>query len=241
MANNCLVTKLKSVVENDNLNKLGHIVLDLKSETNNYFQISTSSPIEITLLEGTIDRVGSNCTKIDSTHAIINPSDAYPGIYTVEPSQNITIDFSDYYNLNILGPITSSKNINGLKYCGINQIRVISDSEHIFDVSTLKDIYLTVISLENADYINGDLSFLVNLNLRIFKITAKYSDSQSLKFSPEYVSNMTSLENLTFDENKLSSFGEKSIAEYYGKLTNLTTLRLQGTFSKGTVEDFVAA
>lgn len=245
----CLVTKLKDVVNNDNLKKFGHIVLNCKSEGNKYFLISlkpNAEPIAITMLEGSIDRVQGG-TIIDPTHAIIDGNHGFPGIFTTEASQNIKIDFEDYYSLAGLGKIVSDDNVKDLKYTDVKTIMIYPEAESKFNVSVLKDLVnVNILELtllyEQGNRLIGDLSFLTNFSaltsLTLFGVSVDYTD---LIFSPSYISNLVNLTEVKLDANKLYSFASDTIANFYGNLINLQKLRLQGTLSKGTVEDFVAA
>lgn len=245
---NCLVTKLKGVVDNDNLKKFGHLVLSCQSESNKYFEIAlkpNAEPIDITMLEGSIDTVQGGI-KIDSTHATIDGNHGFPGIVLTEASQDIKIDFGNYYSLAGLGKIISSDNVENLKYTNVKDIDIVPEAEDKFDVSVLKGLVSTVTlslnTVNTGDKLIGNLSFLASFSaltsLKLVAVPVGYTD---LEFSPSYISNLVNLTTVQFDENKLYSLADDTIANFYGNLINLQTLRLQGTLSKGTVEDFVAA
>lgn len=77
MANNCLQTKLKGVVNNDNLPVLGYTKMKILLGANNHILVSKSS--EIILLDGIFTSTGTNkAIASDSTATYFNTSTVTP-------------------------------------------------------------------------------------------------------------------------------------------------------------------
>jgi hypothetical protein len=248
MSTNCLVTKIKGSVSNPNLKKLGHVVLDLQSASNNYCRFLNSNAdrdIELTLLSGKIDRVQGDATLIDSTHAIIHyGTNQYTGFFTQTASEQFKVDISNYYDLKESMPTVNTSNDlpELLQYSKIIAISI--EATDIFDVSSISNaVLLNIINFGNSGYNNrlyGDFSFLQNFtSLTSFNLNSTKIGAPINNFTPALFSNLTSLKTLILNDNKVSSF-VGNITEF-GSLVNLTTLRLQGCNIEGTVEDFVAA
>jgi hypothetical protein len=120
MANDCLVTKLKSAVDNSNLEKLGVVKLSIKKQTNAIEMWSNGGSCIVSVLNntGTITAVsGVGSQLIDSTHAkIANGGIAQGGNITFTGNESIQIEISDKYKLGTLYRVINIENPDSLQY-----------------------------------------------------------------------------------------------------------------------------
>lgn len=242
MNNNCFVTRLNSVVDNTNLRKLGHLVIDLISGSNKFISFGNKSQgdILLTMLDGTIDHVTSGVTIVDSTHCII-PAGAtvLNGIFTSSASQSVKVDLGNYYGLSGDQRFISQRGIDQIQYTEKESFSAFNPSEEM-DLSLLADCRkLTTIYLRDANVkLTGDLSFVENLELTSFDFLNGNANSP-LILSLAYLSNITTLQEILLENTKIPTLVGDITA--FGSLINLTTLRIAGTNIGGTVESFVAA
>lgn len=242
MNNNCFVTRLNSVVDNTNLRKLGHLVIDLISGSNKFISFGNKSQgdILLTMLDGTIDHVTSGVTLVDSTHCII-PAGAtiLNGIFTSSASQSVKVDLGNYYGLSGDQRFISQRGIDQIQYTEKESFSAFNPSEEM-DLSLLADCRkLTTIYLRDANVkLTGDLSFVENLELTSFDFLNGNANSP-LILSLAYLSNITTLQEILLENTKIPTLVGDITA--FGSLINLTTLRIAGTNIGGTLESFVAA
>lgn len=242
MNNNCFVTRLNSVVDNPNLRKLGHLVIDLVSGSNKFIPFGNNSQTDIllTMLDGTISSVTSGVTLVDSTHCII-PAGATDlnGIFTPSASQSVKVDLGNYYGLSGDQRFISQRGIDQIQYTEKKSFSAFNPSEEM-DLSLLADCSkLTTIYLRDANVkLTGDLSFVENLELTSFDFLNGGANSP-LILRPAYLSNITTLQEILLENTKVPTLVGDITA--FGGLVNLTTLRIAGTVIGGTVESFVAA
>lgn len=242
MNNNCFVTRLNSVVDNSNLRKLGHLVIDLVSGSNNFtnFVNKSGEDILLTMLDGTIDRVTSGITLVDSTHCIIQAgATSGNGIFTPSASQSVKVDLENYYGLDGDQRFISQSGLDQIQYTEKISFSAYNPAEEM-DLSLLADCSkLTTIYLRDTNVkLTGDLSFLEELELTSIDFLNGNANSP-LVIRPAYLSNITTLETILLENTKIPTlFGDITA---FGSLVNLTTLRIAGTNIGGTVESFVAA
>ena len=239
----CLVTKLKGVVDNPNLPTLGVITLDLVSETNAYLAMSnadTEKPIEVELLQGSIVSANPDAVMLDSTHFKINSgASLYTGVMTQENNMLVKARISNYYGLSKLMYLASSNDIDKILYTHITSLQI--KPKLNFDVSKLVNLTntrdLNIVASNN--YLVGDFSGLKNLvQLTSFRLTDVSTDSE-FKFNSAWLSNLVNLTDCKVE--RCSAPGFTMRLSDFGRLVNLTILRLQDTNTAGTVEEFVAA
>ena len=178
MANNCLVTKLKSVVDNDNLEKLGCIRVSINPASGNnliFFGISEGKEIKVTILDdNTITSVNSGNEKISDKVAIIRYSagNPYPGFYTANNTTTL-IEIEGKYNLTTLDSVNELP-IDSLfslpDFIGLSG-NVKGDIEEFSKISTLSRLTLTY---NGQNYMNlyGDVikAFGGNANIVSLKM-----------------------------------------------------------------------
>ena len=243
MEKNCLVTKLKAVVDNPNLVKLGHIILDCRSESNKYVAIvagADANPLYVTLLSGVIESVTSGVTLVDSTHCIVQPGAGATGFRTHEAGQEIKLDIKDYYGLTQIPLIVGPNGLTQLKYTSVASIDLRNPTKEldIEDLSSLTQCTSMEIRDSNQKII-GDLGFIRNFPLTNF-VYLNIPVTTLVKLRATDFASITTLQTLILENNKISTLSD-NIAQAFGTLTNLTTLRLAGTAIYGSVEAFVAA
>lgn len=242
MNNNCFVTRLNSVVDNPNLRKLGHLVIDLVSGSNKFISFGNNSQTDIllTMLDGTIGSVTSGVTLVDSTHCII-PAGAtvLNGIFTPSASQSVKVDLENYYGLDGDQRFISQRGLDQIQYTEKLFFSAYNPAEEM-DLSLLADCSkLTTIYLRDANVkLTGDLSFIENLELTSFDFLNGNTNSP-LILRLAYLSNITTLQEILLENTKIPTLVGDITA--FGSLVNLTTLRIAGTNIGGTVESFVAA
>lgn len=242
MGNKCFVTRLNGVVSNQNLRKLGHLVIDLVSGSNKFISFGNKSQgdILLTMLDGTIDHVTSGVTIVDSTHCII-PAGAtvLNGIFTSSASQSVKVDLGNYYGLSGDQRFISQRGIDQIQYTQKESFSAFNPAEEM-DLSLLADCRkLTTIYLRDANVkLTGDLSFIENLELTSFDFLNGNANSP-LILRLAYLSNITTLQEILLENTKIPTLvGDITT---FGSLVNLTTLRIAETNIAGTVESFVAA
>lgn len=243
MEKNCLVTKLKAVVDNPNLVKLGHIILDCRSESNRFVSIASAAdtePLYVTLLSGVIESVTSGVTLVDSTHCIVQPNAGSTGFKTNDAGQEVKIDIKNYYGLTQIPLIVGPNGLTQLGYTFVKSIDFRNPTKEL-DIELLSS-FVQCESMEIRDTnqkIIGDLGFIRNFPLTNF-VYLNIPVTTPVKLRATDFASITTLQTLILDNNKISTLSD-NIAQAFGTLTNLTTLRLTGTAIYGTVEAFVAA
>lgn len=128
MSNNCLVTKLKGVVDNDSLNKLGEVRMMVKLNNSsipraNTFFSNNTTPFEITLLDDavTFTSASGDAQIIDSKHGIATGRYIGTGntltVSGAEPDSWINISVKSKYNFGVLGMYVKDIQLSDVKYC----------------------------------------------------------------------------------------------------------------------------
>jgi hypothetical protein len=221
MANDCLVTKLKGVVDNDNLSKLGVLQYEVYVDNGKAFGIKCANAGEsvITLKNATVASVVRG-TVIDSTHVSIGV-EGQSGNTFVTINENISsviVEVSNKYNITYLGD-TGIKAIKG----GLAETDYLSE--------------LAKLCLNNYGS-DSNLSAFAN---------AKYTDSLKLLYIDNSGGKMSGdISSLSIFKN-LQNFRCTNNTAINGNilsfdtLTDLAALNIDGTRISGTVEEFVAA
>ena len=233
---NCLITQLKGVVQNDNLTKLGTIKLHVtpKTITNELQQRLT-----VRAINGTIDVIlpgpyyfGDTVADISTnTDTQYSSSGSAPTKYFKNAEYSIVID--PKYNLrwlkiaNVANSIISV-DIADLKYCTSLEELQLDGSDSRGDIAALSSITnLNELSIGDTQ-ITGDISSLSGLNLEVLLI-----NTQGISGNISALANMTNLTTLS-----LGQYITGDIASL-GKCTKLETAYLGNTTIGGTVESFV--
>ena len=228
MSTNCLVTKLKSTVDNSNLEILGAVDLVVLPQSSNGFvsmQTATDTTADVEVFDNTIESVTSGNVKKDDTHCQVGS--ASMGGFKLYAKKATRVRVFNKYVLKKLGAGTNSVNdvIGGysrLKNCNINDIYITLSED--LDVSAFTGLNLD--SLTSFMLAGEDTSYTVQL-------------TGDIKPFIDGAVNMTS-----FGLTNLNTTGMKkyNIADLFGNKTKITTLRItSNAFLTGTVEAFVAA
>lgn len=173
MANDCLVTKLKGVVDNDNLYKIGEVRMMVKLSSSsaiprtNSFLPTDSTPFEVTLLDDgvTFASATGDCQIIDSKHGIITGRYISDGndlvVSGAEPNSWIRVSVKSKYNFDKLGIYTKDVYLSDMQYS--TNLTLIRSESTCQKYGTFKD--LSRMSLLNNLYIwDNDGNFTGNMS-----------------------------------------------------------------------------
>lgn len=176
MSNNCLVTKLKGVVDNDSLNKLGELrmMVKLSSDSsipraNTFFSIDTT-PFEVTLLDDgvTFTSATGDAQIIDSKHGIA--TGRYIGTgngLTVSGAAGgswINISVKSKYKFGSIGFDVKDIQLSDVKYCTC--VKQFNSNGNCPKYGTLKDLSrMTLLELlqvwtDDSNTFTGNMSDL---------------------------------------------------------------------------------
>lgn len=170
MANNCLVTKLKAVVNNSNLKKLG--VLDIYGTGNADIALRCSSPITVKCISGSMYLDQARTQPI--TEKVIPVSASSSTVYIVNGTH---IEVSSKYNITFVyaTPATDKMSTEYFKYStGITRLTVpqikgkLSDLSGLTSCTTLELVGTSVpynVELEGAASDIAGLTALIKINL----------------------------------------------------------------------------
>jgi hypothetical protein len=196
MANNCLVTKLKGVVDNDNLQKLGELMMKV---INNPSAVDGDTDITINVLSPCELYVSDGGAFADSpANVISNPQTRT----TIQPSMNGTHLYFKNANYNVY--ISNKYNITQLSISGV------PSRSSIFNFS-LTDVKYSIsmfdLTVSNSN-VNGDLSDILTLtNLSAFGPSGLITgDIIAYKNWP----NLTSISLTSAMEGDISVFNNRS-------------------------------
>lgn len=239
MASNCLVTKLKGVVDNSSLKKLGHAVYELKNPSTETFYILEASKVGVIAeIRGAKFNSGHYGTQvIDDTHISVGANNIGIQRATFKikdiASANVEIEVYDKYSITQIG--YSIINLKDFDYSNLN---FIPSSALIGDTSTLaKFVDLSVLQSSGGN-LTGNISNLSGLTdlIRLSIVAANITGN---------ISSLSGLINLT--ELDLGNCPEVhgDIAAL-GTLTSLNKLKLWHGSTiinqySGSLESFVAA
>ena len=215
---NCLVTKLKSVVENDNLKKLGELVIGRKynsSETANtaYFGVNRSfiadgQKVTLTIVGDGYFSTSFGGTSIGKVVEVTKNAEGQSAILSLYTSNgNYTILVNNKYEFNVS------------QFSGSYQIN-------------MADIYYTKITSIVGEGYYGNVS---ELPLRIMQLSIYNSQYGKVNYTDADIARLV---NLTAFDVVSERFPRISTATI-GKLTSLTGSN-QISSIQGSIEDFVA-
>lgn len=221
MANNCLQTTLKSVVQNDNLIKIGEMFLTVKSIDS---PTATQSGVRFITGAGAVTLTAPGLYLATSFEGLTSepkstitiPANTMQSIYFA--NGNYKVILSNKYALVTLESL--SADYAGIVSWGINE--VIYNNTKNFDMTCNKGCYGDISNI-NANSSFGFRQFRAN-NSPITGDIAGFSNS----------TNCTSIELTNCEEIKGNI---KSL----GSLININSLLLRFTGVTGTIEEFVAA
>lgn len=197
MANDCLVTKLKGVVDNDNLNKLGEVRMMVKLDgssciprTNSFFT-GDKTPFEITLLDDavTFTSASGDAQIIDSKHGIATGrylgSSGNALTTSADADSWINIAIKSKYDVGVLGSYVKDVQVSEFRYS--YNIKAVRSTPFCPKYGTLKDLS-KITSLEEIETwglregyaLHGAMSDLgVLTNLTIMTIGKAFSYYQN--------------------------------------------------------------
>lgn len=199
MANNCLLTKLKGTVQNENLLKLGELKLRVNSETNFRCIIGNGSSVDFLDASGNVVQHYEGSwfdSTVDASVKIINIANKYTLNYLTIMAKPEGFSFKDieYSRLNGLYVSgawdVSMEQLNRLEL--LSEITITNNNLLTGDIGDLKNhpnaANITTVNFSNSnDYIAGDLDnflampLLKNINLRwCTGITGKRSTINTL-------------------------------------------------------------
>lgn len=218
---NCVVTKLIGVVDNDNLSKVGVLQYEVYVDNGKAFKIQCTNAGEsvITLKNATVASAVRG-TVIDSTHVSIGAV-GQSGITYITINENITsviVEVSNKYNITYLG----EPGIKAIKN-GLAEIDYLSELSELQLKNYGSDSNLSAFA--NAKYTNS--------------LTRLMIDNSKEKMSGD-ISYLSIFENLQYFRCTINAAISGSILSF-GALTDLAQLNIDGTSISGTVEEFVAA
>lgn len=214
---NCLVTKYKAVVDNDNLTKLGVIKLTATTDTNNYIRVNFNGEhiVKILNTNESVEFAWGGAKKIDGhTVKVIGGSEAAPG-FSMTSACDVVMEIEGKYDIETFS-IQYVSSIKG----GIDSL-----------YSTLE-----VLQLEGNTMSFNTSSFKKFTNLTEINLGTNFSS---------FTGNLGDLADLTLLEELRAGKATNYISgdiSVLGKLTALTTFYMSGNNNiTGTLESFVAA
>lgn len=189
---NCLVTKLKSTVDNDSLKKLGIIKFDAEIRTSDgrivgnltatpldgkQIHFTRISPTSLTFANPTNGGIVE-----DSTHGILVSAESTLGVIGLQSEKFMTVEIGKKYDLKTLRLVRSSNiNLSELKYCtgltqlNVSNVTVPNENKNTFgDIRSLSNLVkLQELDLSYLTRISGDiesLGKLINLTTLNFAV-----------------------------------------------------------------------
>lgn len=221
---NCLVTKLKGVVDNTNLKKLGVFTVEVTGATS--AELFTMRPYQGSTI--TFKDLTNTFSDGTTEKTITRDSDG-----VLLAAGNHKIEVSPKYNIDTLA-LNNAKYAFDVEdlYAGNNYtIFNFENSNAVGNIVKILTAYTTRIQLNNTD---------VELNLNSVRICTQLQVvTGSRKTAGDIIvfSNLTSLTTVALQNNTHITGNIKS----FGACTNLTRLNVGGSsLIEGTVEDFVA-
>ena len=193
MSNNCLVTKLKGVVDNDRLNKLGELRMMVKlssfsiPRTNAFFS-SDTTPFEVTLLDDgvTFTSATGDAKIIDSKHGIATGRYISTGnsLIVSGAAENswINISAKSKYEFGALGFDVKDIQLSDVKYCTSVKKFVVNSScpkyGTLKDLSGMTLLELLTVWTYSSNTFTGNMSDLgVFTNLTTMTVASVTSSS----------------------------------------------------------------
>lgn len=231
MANDCLVTKLKGVVNNNNLTKLDE--LEIEFITSGFFSVTCfqDNPI-VVRANAQVLSFSENGPFVDELVASeeheYSPGSGYVIIYISNPSK-VFVD-QKYRNL-LLAIDSNTKAKLNVSYCSRLNRFIISQP-----IGNIGELPITLNTVEVGNYSSNCAGFAladsVYNNLNNFSSFTAFD--MSVEEIVEKFINVTSLQIYASDDGK---YGVKGSFNLLGKLKYITVL--YGTLTEGTIEGFV--
>lgn len=194
---NCLVTKLKSVVDNDSLRKLGKIEFDAEIRTSDgrivgnltatpldgkQIHFTRISPTSLTFANPTHGGIVE-----DPTHGILVSAESTLGIAGLQSEKSMTVEIEEKYDLKTLRLFRSSNiNLSELEYCtgltnlNVSNVLIPKKNRNIFgDIGSLSNLVnLQELNLSYLTRISGDIKSLGKLtNLTTLNFATEETES----------------------------------------------------------------
>ena len=196
---NCLVTKLKSTVDNDSLRKLGIIKFDaeIRQSDGRIVGNLTATPLDGKQIHFTrISPTGLTFASPtnggiveDPTHATLVSAESTLGVSGLQSEKSMTVEIREKYDLKTLRLVRSSNiNLSELEYCtgltrlNVSNVTVPNENRNTFgDISSLSNL----VNLQELDFnyltrISGDiksLGKLINLTTLNFAVDKSVAES----------------------------------------------------------------
>lgn len=237
MANNCLVTKLKGVVNNDNLDLYDTIALTAAGDNSTWcftLQGTSDVPVEISWTGGNLYTTGDRTTPRVSP--IITTSGGVVSCY-INEGTTLDVKIKGIYNLRGLGFAAGIRNVKGVSHISYAPI-----SEFIYDtLCIIKGLDLNGVNSINLRLLDDTADF--TLNVSTYTSTAPNLIIQYIRAN-NFTGVSGSIEGIT---NRCPNATRVQLpyTKVTGNITNIgsydkiTHLILSGTACTGTVESFV--
>lgn len=216
MSTNCLVTKLKESVQNDNLNKLGEITF-IASNRSQYFGINAEQ----------VDTVALSYTG-GSGEAYAPTGSGNMYLTYNSDLDHITIKAQPKYPITRISSVLPAGGLKELAYCRITTIEI--------TLGRYNDYIINNISL-NFDDLDKWPDKTILKNIIYVQIDGAYAKRNYTKGSLATISKFTNIEKLMLDCTAITG----NISQL-GTLTSLTDLQINySEYITGTIEEFVTA
>ena len=218
---NCLVTKLKGVVENGSLIKIGHMVFNVKERSTSSASIRFTSvnSMQITALDG-----GYFSTTEEGEHLTSMTISAYTDTFLYFANANFRVDISNKYDLLVFECNATNAfevNLSDMAYCNRLQVLGLTYCNVNGDIEDIKNLSSLVQLKAAYSNIKGDIANLVGLtNLTLINLIGNssiFGDINSL-------ASINSLQTVYLEDTKVS--GELSSIL---NITGLTEINVAGT------------
>ena len=237
----CLITKLKGIVNDDSLLKVGELMIQVKplqdgNKALGLFYIS-SVDSQVRIIG---DGYFTDKTLSENKGTILN-FNAYDNNYVYVNKGNLNIAISNKYNFTNFGlygegdaskQVDSTKlvfNFNDLAYTDGLAVLNLQNAPIIGDISSIKNTTSLTILASTGGELTGNISALVNLR----SVTMlDLSNNISIRGDISVLSNMSDLQTLYL--NKCSVYGDIAVLN---NLTKLTTISIINTKITGTISD----
>ena len=230
MANDCLVTKLKSVVDNDSLKTFGAFKISLDGAASTKLKVQSAKAQNVKVLEGFVTISGQNVSEFTV------PANTLYTIYS-DVSRKVVLLFSDKYSItSIVSPFAGlGFDLEDLKYsdnlhivdCGADSVDVIGNVSSVENLNLIEKF-----NLKRSSKVTGNISAFSGLTT-LTELTLP--GCNRLEGDIESLGNLTSLISLRLGETVLGGTLESlvkaqvgngrtsgSISMGYLKTTNMT-------------------
>lgn len=227
MSNNCLVTKLKSTVDNENLQTLGRIS-GTAYVASKYVAIAATADnkVLVTLKNATFEPTQGNITYIDSTHAYLKTTGF--SINESQASCELTID--NKYLLKNLSMGVLNEGLSALEYC--NDLRIFEIGNQ--DLSNFKYLPKDITTMNLRPNIKGNIEALEDFT----SLTSIYCQSNTYVVGDfgKAFGKCTALRNINFTGSAgVTGTIENFVARQRGAGRTATSLNISCGWNIGSV------